>query len=251
MLLLVVPVLLLRGVGRRGVLELGREDVGGSRPRATVRVGGVVGGIHDGRSLGGVLMVLGVLRFDHSGGRTSDRAGVDKGGGRSLGCRGGRRRRLTPGEVRRWKGRDRRPVREAEAADQGEITGERRGSERAAAVTGRRTGGIDWMVSVFQKGSGGEPSPHGRALRFSKRQRGMQIGNVMRALPGSTAGTVSTTDLDRDMKEYPGRVRGGWRRVFKRGERDCKSWLLAPTFACAVPCCPCTTPGSPEGRLVR
>lgn len=70
-----------------------------------------------------------------------------------------RRRRLTPGEVRRWKGRE-VALRESGGRPRGNHR-RRRGSDRAAAVTGRRTGGIDWRVSVFQKGCGGEPSPTG------------------------------------------------------------------------------------------
>jgi len=90
LLVLLLLVLLLLVLWRLGLLELGREDVGGSRPRTAVRVW--VGGIHDGRSLGGVLMVLGVLGFDHSGGHEGGaqlRRGSNKDRKRRLGFRRG------------------------------------------------------------------------------------------------------------------------------------------------------------------
>lgn len=70
----------------------------------------------------------------------------------------------------------------------------------------------------------------------------MRIWNVMRALPGSTAGTVSTEIWieNQDMEEC-----GGWRRLL-RG--DSRLQELAPTFACVLWC---LGPGSLVGLLVQ
>ena len=134
LLVLLLLVLLLLVLWRLGLLEWGWEDVGGGRPRTTVRVW--VGGIHDGRSLCGVLMVLGVLGFDHSGGHQGSaqlRSGANKDGKRRLGFRGGPLTAI----VVEGRGKEESSSPGKGSGRRREITGGEAGLRETAKLTGR------------------------------------------------------------------------------------------------------------------